>query len=581
MTNEDPGASRLKYAVDESPPDLLAAGLGLQVVILIIGGIVLTPTVVLRAAGDPGGFLPWVVFAGLMVCGVTTVIQARPLGRFGAGYVLFMGTSGAFIAIAIDAVKAGGVAFLATIVVASSLIQFAFSFHLSALRKIITPTVGGTIIMLIAVTVFPVAFRLINTTPAGISPDSAIGPLTATVTFVVILGVSLFANGMARLWGPIIGVAAGSLMAYALGAFDTTAVKSAAWVGLPDVGWPGLDLNFSADFWWLLLPFCIVTVVGAIETYGDGVAIQRLSRRTQEPIDFRVVQGAVNADGLGNLLSGLAGTLPNTTYSTSLSVVDLTGVAARKVGIYAGGFMIMIGFSPKVSTLITSIPSPIAGAYIIVLLVLLFMHGLRLIAEEGLSYENGTIVCIAFWLAVGFQNGQIFPDHLPSWSRGLLDNGMCAGGIIAIALSLLVNLRKGRSPQIEVPARPASIPQIQQFLTQAGSRLGWDRSALQRLELASEEAMLFLLECPAKGGAAHKRKIKVSARPNQGGIELELVIAAEGANLENAARAIDKNAPPTIEQAGLRLLQGLAQHVRHDQFYGVDVLTLSLDSRPL
>ena len=68
----------LRYAVDESPPHLLAAGLGLQVVVLVIAGIVLTPTVVLRAAGDPGGFLPWAVFAGLLVSGITTMIQARP-----------------------------------------------------------------------------------------------------------------------------------------------------------------------------------------------------------------------------------------------------------------------------------------------------------------------------------------------------------------------------------------------------------------------------------------------------------------------------------------------------------------------
>ena len=43
---------------------------------------------------------------------------------------------------------------------------------------------------------------------------------------------------------------------------------------------------------------------GAIETVGDGVAIQRVSLRQQRATDFRVVQGALNADGMGNLLSG-------------------------------------------------------------------------------------------------------------------------------------------------------------------------------------------------------------------------------------------------------------------------------------
>ncbi|HEX5549853.1 MAG TPA: hypothetical protein VFX36_03410, partial [Nitrospira sp.] len=45
------GSSTIRFAVDELPPHLLAAGLGLQVVILIIASIALTPIVVLRAAG--------------------------------------------------------------------------------------------------------------------------------------------------------------------------------------------------------------------------------------------------------------------------------------------------------------------------------------------------------------------------------------------------------------------------------------------------------------------------------------------------------------------------------------------------
>lgn len=581
MRAEDSNAP-LRYAVDESPPHLLAAGLGLQVVVLIIAGIVLTPTVVLRAAGDPGGFLPWAVFTGLLVSGITTIFQARPLWHFGAGYVLFMGTSGAFIAISIDAVKTGGVPLLATVVVASSLIQFLFSYRLSALRKVVTPTVGGTMIMLIAVTVFPVAFKLINATPVDAPAGSLAGPVTAIVTFTVILLVSLFAKGVMRLWGPIVGVVVGSAIAYANGTFELTAVAEAAWIGLPDVGWPGLDLTFGADFWWLLLPFCIVTIVGAIETYGDGVAIQRMSKRTRDPIDFRVVQGAVNADGLGNLLSGLAGTLPNTTYSTSLSVVDLTGVASRKVGLYGGLFMILIGFSPKVSMLLMSIPSPIAGAYVMILLILLFMHGLRLITEDGFSYENGMVVCLAFWLAIGFQNQQIFPEHLPTWSHGLLHNGMSAGGIIAILLSFLVSLGRGRGRRVEVRASTAAIPEVHRFLAQVANDVGWDRSAIKRLELASEEAILFLIECPVTGETARERKIRVSATTHERRIEIEFLSGAAGLNLENAANEIDRTVPPTtMEQVGLRLLQGLAEHVRHDQFYGVDVLSLTLDSRPL
>lgn len=569
----------LRYAVNESPSGLLAAGLGLQVVILIIAGIVLTPTVVMRAADQPDGVTQWAIFAGLVVCGLITMLQARPVGRFGAGYVLFMGTSGAFIAISIEAVEAGGLALLATLVVAASLVQFLFSHHLGRLRNIITPTVGGTVIMLIAVTVFPIAFKLINTKPAGLPEQSLAGPVTALVAFVAILGISLFGRGALRLWGPIVGVVLGSAIAYGFGALDLSQVAEAPWIGLPNAGWPGLDLGFQADFWLLLVPFAIVTVVGAIETYGDGVAIQRLSQREQEPIDFRAVQGAVNADGLGNLLSGLLGTLPNTTYSTSLSVVDLTGVGARSVGLFGGAFLLLIAFCPKVASLLMAVPSPVAGAYIMILLILLFLHGLRMVAEEGLSFENGMVVCVSFWLAIGFQEQRIFHDLLPDWSKGLLDNGMTAGGIIALLLTALLRLRRGKTPRIELPLRVGSIHQVQAFVTEVARGCGWDHDAMLRLELATEEAILFLLD--RRGDDAARSRLQVQAKAEQGQVQLELLSGAVRENFESALARVDAEAPPKEEETGLRILARLAERVRHQQFHGTDVLLVDVGSRPL
>ena len=79
-----------------------------------------------------------------------------------------------------------------------------------------------------------------------------------------------------------------------------------------------------------------VTIVGAVETIGDGIAIQQVSWRKGRAVDFRAVQGAVAADGIGNLLSGLLATVPNTTYSSSVAVVELTWVASRRLGVDIG-----------------------------------------------------------------------------------------------------------------------------------------------------------------------------------------------------------------------------------------------------
>ena len=95
-------------------------------------------TNLIRAAGGGEDHLLWAVFAGLCVCGVTTFVQAVKVGRVGAGYILLMGTSGAFIAVSVSALAERGPGLLATLVIASSLFQFLLA-HGSVLVKVTVP----------------------------------------------------------------------------------------------------------------------------------------------------------------------------------------------------------------------------------------------------------------------------------------------------------------------------------------------------------------------------------------------------------------------------------------------------------
>ena len=105
-----------------------------------------------------------------------------------------MGTSGAFIAICVGAIAQGGPAMLATQVVISSLFQFLLAWRLSLLRRILTPTVSGTVIMLIPVTVMPIVFDMLTHAPEGTPALAA--PLSALVTALVICAISLKAQGV-------------------------------------------------------------------------------------------------------------------------------------------------------------------------------------------------------------------------------------------------------------------------------------------------------------------------------------------------------------------------------------------------
>ena len=572
----------IRFEPDERPNLPITIGLALQYCVLTLGPIVLTVAIVVRTAGESELFLSWAASAALLVSGITTMVQARRVGRFGAGYVLLMGTSGAFIAVSVAALAQGGPGMLATLVAASALFQFLLASRLSLLRRIITPTVAGTVIMLIAVTVMPLVLDLVERVPEGAAPSA--GPVTAFVTLGVTMVIVLRAAGAMRLWGPVIGILAGCVSAGFFGLFSWDAVAAAPWFGLPVEGWPGFDFGFGPVFWALLPAFVFVTLVGAIETIGDAVAVQRVSWRDDRATDFRGVQGAVMADGLGNFLSGLMATVPNTTYSSGVSIVEITGVAARRVGVGIGVGFCALALLPKVVAVILSIPDPIIGSYVVVLIAILFVLGMRIVVGDGMNYRKAAIVGVSFWVGSGFQNGGLFIDQMSPFFAEMLGNGMTSGGLTALVLSVFVELAGPRRKRLVTTLGVDALPEISGFLEGFGARAGWDSGMVQRVQLASEEALVSLMGDGGAGGAegdpdGPARRLRLSVRAERGAAELEFLAVSGEGNLEDRMALAGEHSVEieADHDFSLRLLRHLAASVRHQKYHDTDILTVRVE----
>ena len=532
--------------------------------------------IVVRIAGQSDGYLAWAVFAALLVSGITTVLQAVRVGRIGSGHVLFMGTSGAFIAVCVAALTMGGPETMASLIVVSSLFQFLLAARLSLLRRIFTPVVSGTVIMLIAATVMPVIFNSLTAVPDGTSPAAA--PLAALATLATVAILVLRAPARWRLFagyrdsGRLCG-------GRAFGLYDVQKIAEAVWIGVPFAAWPGLDVTPGVEFWALLPAFVVVTVVGAIETIGDGVAIQRVSQRRPRATDFRVVQGALNADGVGNLISGIAGTLPNTTYSSSISLAEVTGIAAKRVGIVIGVIIGVVAFLPKVAALLIAIPAPVVAAYVTVLLGLLLVQGMKIVVQDGLDHRKATVAGLSFWIGTGFQNKWIFPDLLGDGFLGVsLGNGMTSGAIVAIILMVFLELTSPRRRRLAVPLDESTLPKLSEFLTGFASRAGWEPSSTDRLLLVGEETLASLLsEENVDLSGNGSRRLIVTAHTNGGGAELEFVSASGGDNLEDRLSYLGE-APdiPDGREISFRLLRHYASSVRHQKYHDVNIVTVNV-----
>ena len=569
----------VRFEPDEDPGVPLALGLGTQYAMLSIASVVLSPIVLISVAGGSYNYQTWAVFAALVIGGLMTALQAIRVWRIGAGYILVMGSTSAFLAVSVSALERGGPGLLASLIIVSAAVQFLVAAKMSALRRIFTPTVAGTVLMLIPVTVAPVILRHLGNIPEGSAEAAA--PVTAGVTLLVVLLITLRMRGVWRFWAPAIGLVAGTMVGgFAFGIYDTSGIAAASWVGIPAEPTVGLDLSFGPDFWALVPAFVIVTLVGAMDTLGDSIAIQRVSWRSPRAIDFRAVQGAIAADGLGNLLSGIACTVPNTTYAKSISLTELLGVAARSVGVCAGAVFVALAFLPKFVAAIIAIPGPVAAAYLIISVSLLFVFGMKVLLRDDLDYRKSLIVGIAFWAGLAFQMDWIFPQYFQGPWSALLGNGMTVGGLMVVALTVLSDLTSGRRSRLKTRLSPVAHPKIAAFLTRYAEKQSWSDAMSQRLGRVARATTQLILGPDHAGAADNSGNLLVTARDEGSGVTLEFVAATSADNIEDAITALAELGQSDDDQREdnpLELLCDYTSSVRHRRYYDTDVITIQVD----
>ena len=551
-------------------------GVALQGVMLALANTVLFVTVMVRAGDQGENYLSWAIFSALAIGGVITILQASRVGRLGAGHVLMTGAGPHFIAVSVLAMTQGGLSLLASLIVVSSLVQFALAQWLPLLRSVITPVVSGTALMLIAVTVMAIAIERLREVPEG--APSAAGPAVAVATLAVAVMLAMRASGIWRLWAPLIGIVSGCVAAALFGLYDPDRVIEANWLYVPDVAaWPGLDLSPGVEFWTLLPAFLIVSLVVGIKMSSDGVVIQRVSRVSPQATDFRLVQGAVNTNGLGTLLAGIAGTLPTIVYTPSVvTLITLTGVAARSVGYAIGAILLVLAFLPKAAAVLLTIPSPVMGAFLLMIMGLLFVEGMRMVVQDGLDHRKALVVGVALSIGVGLESQDILADLLGETWGASLGNGMTVGILAAILMTLFIELTSPRHTRLETTLDISALPKIDEFLRELASRIRWNDASTERLRAAGEETLSSLLQSGDNDADSVPRLIIV-ARPGEA-VELEFLAVFDEENIEDRLAHLSEQAEvPAEHEISFWLLRHYASSVRHRKYHGIDIVTVRVE----
>ena len=82
-----------------------------------------------------------------------------------------------------------------------------------------------------------------------------------------------------------------------------------------------------------------------------------------------------------------------------------------------------------------------------------------------------------------------------------------------------------------------------------------------------------------EGRATGRRRVRLTARPESGGAELEFLAGGTEGNIEDHLAVVGTHPVDTVEEHefSLRLLRHLATSVQHHKYEDIDVVTVRVD----
>ena len=267
----------------------------------------------------------------------------------------------------------------------------------------------------------------------------------ALVAILVVVVTNIFGKGMIKIIPILLGVVASYLVAAVTGNVDFTAVKEAAWLGLP-FQWSNtvfglfarnnLDTSMLITAAITIMPLALATMV---EHIGDMCAISSTCNRNYlaDPGLHRTLLG----DGLATSLAALFGAPANTTYGENTGVLALSKVYDPKVIRIAAVLAILFSFSPKFEALVAAMPAATIGGVSMILYGMISAVGVRNVVENKVDFtasRNVLIAAIIMVLSIGITYSGAGAVVIPAGSVTIQLSGLAVGAIVGILLNAIL-----------------------------------------------------------------------------------------------------------------------------------------------
>jgi len=400
--------------IEEKLPLLKSIPLSFQHLFAMFGATILVP---LLLGVDPA--------IALLMNGIGTLLYTWVTkGKIPA----YLGSSFAFIAPASLIIsqyggfahaQSGFIFFGLFFVVVSFIIRFA---GITWIGVVMPPPVMGAVVAVIGLELAPVAANMSGLIVTPNAPMNTSVVIVAMFTLLVgILGSIVF-RGFMKIIPILTAVVAGYIFALMQGMVDFAVIANAPWFRLPAFSAPVFDVNAIV----IIAPACLVVLA---EHIGHLIVTGNVTDR--DLVKDPGLHLSLLGDGLSNMLSGFAGSPPNTTYGENIGVMAITRVYSVWVIRGAAVIAILLSGIGKVAAAIQSIPTPVMGGISLLLYGVIAASGIRMLVDKKVDFsKSANMVLAAVTFVIGVSGAAI--------SIGTVElKGMALAAVVGVSLSII------------------------------------------------------------------------------------------------------------------------------------------------
>ncbi|HCU35775.1 MAG TPA: xanthine permease [Armatimonadetes bacterium] len=474
----------LTYAVDENPPALVSAVLGLQHLCVVAISFVF-PVVVIRQMGGTHEQAEFMVNMSMLAAGIGTVIQAFPRGPIGSGYLCPMVCGPSYLTASLVAAQAGGLSLVCGMTALSALIVVGASRIMNSLRVLFPTEVVGLVVAMVGITVL----KLSVTSFLGLDDQGRLTGaehlVVGVVTLATICILNVWGRGFARLACVVIGMGVGYIASAFFGMFTTehsATVALARWIAFPFTHHPGFSFDAA-----MIVPFVVAAVCSLLKNVGDITTCQKINDADWQRTDMPNVSKGMLADGLGCLVAGLVGGHGLSGSSSNIGLSVATGATSRVVAYIAGGMLVLMAFCPKLSSVFAIMPSSVIGAVLLFAVSFMVIAGIEILASRMLDARKTIVVGLALLAGLSVD---MLPDvvaQTPKWAHPLLHSSLSTATIVVIVLNLVFRIGIRRRAATEISPDDDAGQAVFEFFGVHGGRWAARRDVIERARAAGAQ----------------------------------------------------------------------------------------------